>query len=156
MKKANWELGWKIPNGFLIKWFLSGWLLRWLYPHPHLNAYLRVSADLGYRRQSAVTQSVENLPQTLYNYQPRWISYMLDRTILAEEGWETSSFPWLLMSYLSFSSIWLQPCILFKRFFKKTWPQGKIEWFSLPAACRLYFNDGTCKDVLFSDEICQN
>lgn len=106
---------------------LSVWVSRWLHPHPSYTHYLRVSSSLGYKRQSAATQSAEKLPWTLFNYQPRCISCVSGRTILAEEGWETGSSLWLIMSYLSLGGIWLQWCILFKRLFKKTCPQGIIE-----------------------------
>ena len=137
---------------------LAVWLPEWLHPQPPLHTYPRVSPSWGYKRRSPATQSVEKLSCTVFNDQPRCLSCVSDKTVPAEAGWETGTSPQFTVSYLSSASIWLQPCILFKRCFKKkkTWPQGKIKWLSLRALCGWCFNHDAHKDVVFAGGICQN
>ena len=94
---------------------------------PPLHTYPRVSPTQGYKRQSAATQSVEKLPCTLLNDQPRCLSCVSDETVPAEVGWETGTSP----QFPCRISLWLASdyshVYYLKGPYKKTWLQGKIK-----------------------------
>lgn len=84
--EENVEFGWKIPNGFWVKWFLSFCLVGKV-TSPTALLKLRGSPCWGHVRQPAATGAAEK-PSRAWNmvhYQPRWTSWAIGCAVLADE-----------------------------------------------------------------------
>lgn len=160
MKKGNWELGCKLPNGSWVEWFLPRCLVAGATsPTAPLTTLILELVQVedtkdSLRPHSQWTSSPARCLMISPDVCPACrIRQSQQRRDEKQAHLHSSQCHISLRLASDYSHVYYLKGALKK---KKNWPQGKIKWLSLPALCGWCFNHGAHKDVVVAGGICQN